>query len=246
VPADPPSATGAPLPRAPSLGGALRAGASDLFFNSWRAVPVNVAFGVVLVLALFAAANAGILAGAAASVLLAPPLAGLFRLGGQATRARDVNLSDALDPMREAPLVVLAAGAAFAAGTLVLVTNVVTGLLVGGILPWMVSTAAAWGLLAVLVYGFAWWPLAVDPARAGTGAVARARLAALLAFAHPVRMAALTLVLALILAASTVVFAALLTVSVALCAFVACRYVLPAADRLEAQLGQPAATGNGP
>ena len=52
------------------------------------------------------------------------------------------------------------------------------------------------------------------------------------------RLGALTLVLAVILAASTVVFAALLTVSVALCAFIACRYVLPAADRLEAQLAR--------
>ena len=153
----------------------------------------------MLILALVAWANAGIVAGAAVSVLAAPPLAGLFRLGGQATRGLDVNLSDAIDPMREAPAAVLLAGAAFAVAVLVLATNVVTGLLVGGILPWMVSTAAAWGLLATLVLGFAYWPLAVDPARAGMRPLARARLAALLAFAHPVRLGALTLVLALIL-----------------------------------------------
>jgi hypothetical protein len=236
VAGDPPTAAGSPLPRAPSLAGALRAGASDLFFNSWRAVPVNLVVGAVLIGAVVVWANAGIVAGAAVSVLAAPPLAGLFRLGGQATRGLDVNLSDAIDPMRETPAAVLLAGVAFATATLILSTNVVTGLLVGGILPWMVSTAAAWGLLATLVLGFAYWPLAVDPARAGMRPLARARLAALLAFAHPVRLGALSLVLAVILAASTVVFAALLTVSIALCAFIACRYVLPAADRLEAQL----------
>jgi hypothetical protein len=236
VAGDPPTAAGSPLPRAPSLAGALRAGASDLFFNSWRAVPVNLVAGAVLIGADVVWANAGIVAGAAVSVLAAPPLAGLFRLGGQATRGLDVNLSDAIDPMRETPAAVLLAGVAFATATLILSTNVVTGLLVGGILPWMVSTAAAWGLLATLVLGFAYWPLAVDPARAGMRPLARARLAALLAFAHPVRLGALSLVLAVILAASTVVFAALLTVSIALCAFIACRYVLPAADRLEAQL----------
>jgi hypothetical protein len=236
VAGDPPSVAGTPVPRAPTIGGALRAGASDLFFNSWRAVPVNLAFGVLLLVALVVGASAGILAGAAMSILLAPPLAGLFRLGGQATRGRDVNLSDAIDPLREAPGAVLGAGAAFAASVLVLGTNVVTGLLVGGILPWMVSTAAAWGLLATFVLGFAYWPLATDPARAGMGQRARARLAAALALAHPVRMGALTFVLAVILVASTVVVAALLTISVALCAFVACRFVLPAADRLEAQL----------
>ena len=73
--------------------------------------------------------------------------------------------------------------------------------------------------------------------------IARLRLAALLAFAHPVRLGALALVLLVILAASTVVFAALVTVSVALCAFIACRYVLPAADRLEARLAGRDANG---
>ena len=236
----PPAST--PLPRAPSLGGALRAGASDLFFNSWRAVPVNLAVGAVLVLAFLVWANAGLLAGAAVSVLVAPPLAGLFRLGAQATRGLDVNLSDAIDPMRESPAAVLLAGLAFAVVMLMLSVNVVTGLLVGGILPWMVSTAAAWGLLATLVLGFCYWPIAVDPARAGMRPLARARLAALLAFAHPVRLGVLALVLALILAASTVMFAALLTVSVALCAFIACRYVLPAADRLEVRMAAAAGT----
>jgi hypothetical protein len=239
---DPPTAPDSPLPRAPTLGGALRAGASDVFFNSWRAVPVNIVVGAVLILALVAWASAGILAGAAVSVLVAPPLAGLFRLGAQAARGLDVNLSDAIDPVRESPASVLLAGVAFAAVTLMLSVNVVTGLLVGGILPWMVSTAAAWGLLATLVLGFVYWPLAVDPARAGMRPLARARLAALLAFAHPVRLGALTLVLAVILAASTVVFAALLTVSVALCAFIACRYVLPAADRLEVRMDAGAGT----
>src|SRR5918993_1878042 len=245
VAADPPTAAGSPLPRAPTLGGALRAGASDLFFNSWRAVPVNVVVGVVLILALVAWVNAGILAGAAVSVLVAPPLAGLFRIGAQATRGLDVNLSDAIDPLRESPAAVLLAGVAFAAVVLMLSVNVVTGLLVGGILPWMVSTAAAWGLLATLVLGFTYWPLAVDPARAGMRPLARARLAALLAFAHPVRLGTLTLVLAAFLAASAVVVAALLTVSVALCAFIACRYVLPAADRLEARLDAAAGTAPG-
>src|SRR5688572_5690237 len=129
---DPPTAPDSPLPRAPTLGGALRAGASDVFFNSWRAVPVNIVVGAVLILALVAWASAGILAGAAVSVLVAPPLAGLFRLGAQATRGLDVNLSDAIDPVRESPAAVLLAGIAFAAATLMLSVNVVTGLLVGG------------------------------------------------------------------------------------------------------------------
>src|SRR5215204_1791117 len=104
----------APVPRPPSLAGAFRAGASDLFYNSWRVVPANLVFGVGLVVVLWIWATAGALVAAIASVPLALPLAGLFRLGAMATRQRDVNLSDALDPARRSALPVLVAGAAFA------------------------------------------------------------------------------------------------------------------------------------
>ena len=177
-------------------------------------------------------------------MLAAPPLAGLFRLGGQATRGRDVNLSDAIDPCARRRPRSCSPGRRSRLAVLVLATNVVTGLLVGGILPWMVSTAAAWGLLATLVLGFAYWPLAVDPARAGMRAARPGPAGRRCSPSRiPCGSGALTLVLALILAASTVVFAALVTVSVALCAFIACRYVLPAADRLEAQLAAAARHG---
>jgi hypothetical protein len=224
------------LPAPPSLGGALRAGASDLFFNSWRIVPANLLVGLGLALAAWAWVVAGVVVAAVVAVVVALPLAGLFRLGAMATRARDVNLSDALDPARQAPLPILAAGAGFSLATLVLATNLASGILVGGVIPWVVATTAAWGLLALVAYAFAFWPLAVDPDRDGVPWRNRARLAGLLLLAYPARLASLTLVLALVLAASTVLFAALVTVSVGFCALVACRYVLPAADRLEARM----------
>jgi hypothetical protein len=220
----------------PTLGGALRAGASDLFFNSWRIVPANLVFGVGLVAVAWIWFAAGVLAAALASVPLALPLAGLFRLGAMATRGRDVNLSDALDPARRDAPRILAAGLGFAAGTLVLGANVVIGLLGASVAGWIIATAAAWGLLAVIAFGFAFWPLAVDPDRADASWRARARLAGLLVLAHPSRMALLAFLLGVVLAASTVAFAALVTVSVGFCALVACRYVLPAADRLETRL----------
>jgi hypothetical protein len=65
----------------------------------------------------------------------------------------------------------------------------------------------------------------------------RLRLAALLVLAHPVRVVGLGLVLAALIVISVVAVVALLTVSVAFAALVATRYVLPAADRLEARLG---------
>jgi hypothetical protein len=209
--------------------------------NAWRAVPVNLVFGAVLILALAAWAGAAIVAAAAVSVLFAPPIAGLFRLGARAERGLAVRLSDAVAPMRESPVAVLLAGVAFAAVMMMMWVNLTTGLLVGGILPWMVSIAAAWGMLGTFVFGFAYWPLAVDPDRAGMRHRDRARLAAMVAFAHPAQFGALALILVAILVVSTVLFVLLLTVAVALCAFIACRYVLPAADRLEARLRAPQA-----
>ena len=66
----------------------------------------------------------------------------------------------------------------------------------------------------------------------------RLRLAALLLLAHPVRIGALGVVLAIFLALSTVAIVALLTISVSFAALVASHFVLPAADRLDAQLGR--------
>lgn len=228
-----------PLPPPPALGRAVRDGASDLFFNSWRVVPANVIFGGALLVALWVWLTIGAIPAAALAIFLAAPLAGLFRLGALATRGRMVSFTDSLDPIRTAPGPVLLAGLGFALVTLVLLTNVVAAILVGGIVLWAVGTAAAWGLLATFAFGFAFWPLALDPERADVPWRGRARLAALLVLAHPGRMGALTVVLTLILFLSSIAFAALLTVSVGYVALVACRYVLPAADRLEARLARP-------
>lgn len=227
---------GAPLPPAPTLGGALRAAGVDLFYNSWRVVPANVVVAVWLLAVLGVAVVVGPVVAALVAVPVALPLAGLFRLGALATRGEDVNLSGVLDPAREAPGQVLLAGSLFTVATLVLVTNVVVGLLAGAVLSWAVATLALWGLLATFAYGFAFWPLAVDPRRAGVPWRERARLAGLLVLAHPIRLGVLTIVLTALLVLSTVLVAALMTVGVGFVALAACRYVLPAADRLEARL----------
>jgi hypothetical protein len=239
----PPTAEGArgqaprpSLPAAPTLGGALRAAGVDLFYNSWRVVPANVVVAVWLLAVLATVVLVGPVVGALVAIPVALPLAGLFRLGALATRGQDVNLSDVLDPAREAPGPVVIAGSLFAVVTLVLATNVVIGLAAGALISWAVATLALWGLLATFAFGFAFWPLAVDPRRAGVPWRERARLAGLLVLAHPVRLGALTVVLTLLLVVSTIAVAALVTVSVGFVALAACRYVLPAADRLEARL----------
>jgi hypothetical protein len=225
------------LPPAPSLGRAIRAGATDLFFNSWRVVPANLLVAFCLALVVWALLSLGGLVAAVVAVPVALPIAGLFRLGAMATRARDVNFSDVFDPGVESPRPILLAGAGFSFATLVLGTNLITGIVLGGIVPWVVATAAFWALLALVAFGFVFWPIAVDPERAAVRWRDRARLAGLLLLAHPARVAALAAVLIVVLAISTVAFAALATVSLGFAALVSCRYVLPAADRLEARIG---------
>jgi hypothetical protein len=224
------------LPAPPSLGGSLRAGAVDLYYNSWRVVPVNLVLGVGLVGVAILWAQLGALVAALIASVLAWPIAGLFRLGARATRGVGVSLGDALDPVRESPWRLLGIGFGFSAAVLVLATNLVGGLATGGLGPWVLATAAGWGLVAVVSFGFAFWPIAMDPSRASTPWRERARLAALLVLAHPGRVGALALVLTVLLALSTAVVALVLTVTPGFAALVACRFIVPASDRLEASL----------
>ena len=74
----------------------------------------------------------------------------------------------------------------------------------------------------------------VDPARSDRPVRARLGLAARVLLADPIRFGALGVAAGVILLVSTILTAAVLTISVAFLALVACRSALPVADRLEA------------
>jgi len=226
------------LPPPPTLRGALRAAASDLYYHSIRVVPVNVLFAAIVLLGIATWAAWGPFAAAVPATLLAVPLAGLARLAANATRGADVNLSDALDPMRRRPAAVLLGGLGFTLAMLVLSVNVVTGLTAGNVVAFAIGTMAFWGIVATLALGFAFWPLLADPQREDRPSSEALRVAALLLVAHPLRIGALTIVLVATLLASMIAFAAIVTVSVGFVMLVAARYVLPASDRLEAAIGR--------
>ena len=99
---------------------------------------------------------------------------------------------------------------------------------------WIVfATSALWGLVALWAVTLAFWPLLVDPRRQGDPISAKLRLALAVILVSPGRYAILFVTVFVIVFASTIMFAAILTVSVSFVALVMCRYVLPAADRLE-------------
>ena len=230
-----PAATG------PSLGGAVRAGLTDLYFHSWRLVPANVVWSVVAIFVLFA-----LVASPPAVVLLpllAVPTAGLFRMSTRIARGASVSFWDAGAAWRDGVAGTLLVGGALVLAAVVLGFNVISGLLTGTPFGWALATLAFWGLVVGWLYAWTAWPILADPARAAWPLRDRLHLAGLLLLAHPIRLGVLGLILLLFLAASAVAIVALLMVSVAIATLVAARYVLPAADRLDERLAFAATRG---
>jgi hypothetical protein len=127
-------------------------------------------------------------------------------------------------------------GAAVAAAGFILGTNTLVGLVGSEPAGWAIATLAGWGLVVVWCGALVGWPLVVDPARAASPLGESLRLTVRLLLARPLRFAGLGLAMAVATAISIVLTAAILTVSVAFVALVACRSVYPAADRLEPAL----------
>lgn len=217
-----------------SLVGALRKAATDLYFNSWRLAPANLAWAVTLLLALFVGPTT--LLGLALLIVSAIPLAGIYRMAALIAREEPVAFSDFLGAMRRFALPAM--GTAAGAGLLAIVftTNVVVGLQATDPIGWFVSAMGLWGAIGLALFIVAWWPLLVDPRRDDLGSRRRIALAGLAVIGQPVRMLALSLVLTAVLIGSAILFAALLLLGVAYTSLVSTNYVLPLVDALEARV----------
>ena len=220
---------------APSLRRAIREAFGDLYYHSWRLVPGNVLWSFTALAVLLAVVVSPL--GLAALPILAVPTAGLFRMTTRVARGGAVSFWDAAAAWRTELGGTLLLGAGLAVAAIVLATNVLNGLGSGTPLGWALATLALWGLVAAWLLAWTVWPVVTDPWRAGWPFRERVRLASVLLLAHPIRVAALGVALAAFLAVSAVAFVALLMVSVAIAALVTARYILPAADRLDRQIG---------
>ena len=223
------------LPPTPRLGKSLRAALADLYFNSRRLVPLNLIWGVLL-LAILAGVGVWSVGALAAVPLLALPQVAMARVAALIVREQSVSLANGLGAARRQFVPAIGLGAVISVAFVVLAFNLWAGITDGGLVAVALATLAGWGLAMLAVFSTAVWPLLVDPEREDRPVRDRIKLAGLLLVAHPRRMFTLAAVLVVFLALSTAAFAALLTVSVALATQVAARYVLPAADRLEARL----------
>lgn len=222
-----------PLLAGSGLWSALRAATVDFYYHSIRLVVANLVWGApFFVVWSLAVAGAPVLALVVAP-LLAVPWVGVARLAALISRGDDVVLSDAFRAYRTYLVPALAAGVATTAAFGVLGSNVVSGLLSGGPVGWVLATLAGWGIAIGVAVSLAFWPLLVDPRRAGRSLVATARLAGLVVLANPLRIGSLGLVVVFVAIVGTVAAAAIATFALAWIALAACRVVLPLADRIE-------------
>jgi uncharacterized membrane protein YesL len=201
-----------------------------------RLVPANVAWGLGAVL-LVGIGLVWPVGGLFLLPLLALPTAGVFRVAARIVRADpDGSVGDMAWPFRHALGESLAFGAALVVVTVVLASNLVTGLGQSEPIGWAFAVLAGWGLVGVWSGAIVAWPLIVDPYRAGSSLRDRLRLAGQLLLLEPVRFGGLGIAVGLITAVSVALTAAILTVAVAFVALLACRSVYATTDRLTTAL----------
>jgi len=201
-----------------------------------RLVAANLVWGLALALIVLVGMVSPLL-GLALLPLLAFPTAGVFRLAARIVRVEPgAGSRDIVWPYRHAPARWLVVGVVVVVAALMLGTNIVVGLAGGEPARWAIATLAGWGLVVLWCGALVGWPLLVDPARSAMSLADGLRLIGGLLLAHPLRFAGLGLAMAVVTAISFVLTAAILTISVAFVALVACRSVYPAADRLEPAL----------
>jgi uncharacterized membrane protein YesL len=216
-----------------TIGRSVRQAAIDFYFNSLRFVPANLiwAFGVLVVLFLGVTWPPAFLLG----VVLAVPVAGMHRMAALLTRGEAASFSDFVEGMRRfgATALGVAAGAAMIA--LVLTTNVMTGFASDGPLGWFLGATALYGDVALGMFLVAFWPILVDPRHENERLRRRVQLAGLVVMGRPGRLFLVTAVIVVLFAVATVLFAAIVLVAVGYVSLLATRWVLPAADELEAR-----------
>ena len=134
------SGAAATAERSSGLGASARAAAIDFYYHSVRLVVANVAWGVAFLAILWLALAGSPALAVGVAPLLAVPWFGLVRLAALIVRGDDVVLSDAFRAYRSGLGRAVLVGVASAAAIVLLVSNVVTGLVAGGIAGWRMSS----------------------------------------------------------------------------------------------------------
>jgi hypothetical protein len=219
------------IPPVPRLGRVLRLAAEDIYYHGVRLVPVNVVWGIGLLVT--ASVVVRTILGLALVVVMLPLTFGLMGMATTLVRDRSLVMGDFVRAMRSHFGQRFALGIAQVGIFVVAAGDLLIGLQLGGFFGVLLTIAALYTVVGVWVYAIVAWPLVMDPIREDESLLSRLRLALILVLAHPIRIGLLAVVLAVLLTVATVFAAAIITFAAAFAALVAAHFVLPAADRLE-------------
>jgi uncharacterized membrane protein YesL len=225
-----PEAVAAP----PWLRRAIRAAAVDFYYNAWPFLGANVAIGIVLLAAFYGSVLIGpwllLLVGVAVV-----PAAGTMLMATRLRRDGHTDLGDFAEVFRGRGRILLLGVAQLAIG-LVLAIDVAIALAWGSWIGTVLLVGAIYGLVVLWAVAVVAWPILLDPARDALPIRDRLRLAVLVLFLEPRRVAGLAIVAGLVLVVSSVLIAPLLTFSVSFVWLMLAGYALPLADAVEARL----------
>jgi uncharacterized membrane protein YesL len=209
----------------------LRTAAEDLYYHGVRLVVANLVWGIAAVVTAFAVTRS--VFGLLALLVMIPLTAGLMGMATALVREKSLVMSDFVRPIRGRFWRILGLGALQLAVTIIAGFDLMLGIQIGGIVGLVLAIIAFYTGLFLWVLAWTIWPIVTDPERLTEPIRSGVRLGALLVLAHPIRLGAMALVLAVISAVSTILAAAIITFAAAYVALVAAHFVLPSADRLE-------------
>ena len=220
----------------------MRGALSDFYYNSWRFLGANLAVGLLLVTLLLGAVGSAW--ALLLTFLLVPPVAGVMRMATCLARDGHTDFGDFKEVIRH-PGRVLAIGACQLLIALLLVVDLAIG---GAWRSWpgtFLMVSALYGLVLLWTYALLAWPLLLDPERDGEPTRQRLRLALIVLVAHPVRVAAFSLLMGALLLLAGIAIAPIVTFAIAVVWLAIARYVLPLADRVEGRATRVVETAEG-
>ena len=222
-------------PARTSNAGPFRQALTDFYFDSFRLIRANLVWGAGVILAVVVGIGWP-LAGVIILGLLALPTAAVFRTAADIVRADTVaGRHEVRWAFGRTAGRLLLVGVGLVVAGIVCAGNIVVGLANGGPPGWAFATLAAWGLVALWCAALVLWPVVTDPRRPDAPLRDDLSLVVQVLLTEPRRVAGLGVTAALVVVVSAVLTVALLTLSVAFVALIACRSVYPIVDRIQAR-----------
>lgn len=213
----------------------MRQAAVDFYYNGWAFLGANLAFGAVLLAALYGSLYVSPWLLLLVAALVAPA-AGTMRMATRLRRDGHTDLGDFAEPLRQGRILLL--GLAQLLVSVVLAADIAIALSWGSWIGVVLLVGAAYGVVALWALAVVAWPVLLDPTRDAMPIRARLRLALVVLFLEPRRVGGVALGSALVLVISTVLLAPILTVAVSYAWLLIAGSVLPLADEVQARLAQ--------